>query len=303
MSINKLQQARDLELPTRQAMLERDASVQAFWDHNNNILSEAWSQWETSEQEKLPLLSNALLDDRLRDAVMQAWEDPSKESVVKDLWKEVAPNVYECQFFNPEKLTAFRDYLEQVWDAQIPLRPPYGIVLNRRGAMLDPRSQGYLAAPSFQRFYQELLTTYMRPIARLLFPEIVGYDTQSFGFSIQYKPGTDTSIRPHTDASAVTLNININPQHEKFEGSALNFYDSRMNLTSELSFKPGTAMIHRGNVPHAAQPITGGERSNIVLWLYGDYGRIPQRNTMAPPTDARERWSVPSSAPDGFAPF
>jgi len=74
MSMNILQQARDLELPTRQAMLERSPSVQAFWDHNSSILSEAWSQWETSEQEKLHSLSESLLDERLRDAVIQAWE-------------------------------------------------------------------------------------------------------------------------------------------------------------------------------------------------------------------------------------
>jgi len=53
--------------------------------------------------------------------------------------------------------------------------------------MLDGRSEGYLAAPNFQTFYKDkdLMDTYMRPISRLLFPDITRYDTQTFGFSIQ----------------------------------------------------------------------------------------------------------------------
>ena len=106
---------------------------------------------------------------------------------MQDLLQEVAPDVFQFQFFDPQRLADLRSYLESAWNAQIPLRPPYGIVLNRRGAMLDRRSEGYLAAPSFQAFYRELLDTYMRPIARLVFPEVMGYDTQTFGFSIHYR--------------------------------------------------------------------------------------------------------------------
>ena len=66
-------------------------------------------------------------------------------------------SVNKAQFFYPDKLNVLRDYLDRVIEADIPLRPPYGIVLNRGGAMLDPRSEGYLAAPTFQTFYQELM--------------------------------------------------------------------------------------------------------------------------------------------------
>ncbi|MBU3002292.1 2OG-Fe(II) oxygenase [Paraglaciecola arctica] len=303
MSINQLQQARELALPSREAMLHRAPSVQQFWNDNQQLLSNAWQEWEENENILIPSLDIALLDERLRNAVTQAWQDPSKESAVQDLWQEVAPNVFECQFFNPERLAELRAYLENVWDAQIPLRPPYGIVLNRRGAMLDRRSEGFLAAPSFQAFYQELIDTYMRPIARMLFPEITGYDTQSFGFSIHYQPSTDTSIRPHTDASAVTLNINLNSPEESYAGSALNFYDPQHGLTSELTFKPGTAVIHRGNVPHAAQSITSGTRSNFVLWLFGNNGVMPPREANQVSFDATQRWTVPSTKQDDFAPF
>ncbi|MFI3275203.1 2OG-Fe(II) oxygenase [Vibrio sp.] len=300
---NQLERARAIDLPTREAMLQRAPSVQQFWDNNKSLFSEAWKEWEVSAEGSQLNFYDSLLDARLRDAVRQAWQDPTKEIAVQDLLEEVSPGVFKFQFFDPERLAGLRDYLEEVSKAQIPLRPPYGIVLNRGGAMLDSRSEGYLAAPSFQAFYRDLLDSYMRPIARLLFPEIMGYDTQTFGFSIQYQANKDTSLRLHTDASSVTLNINLNLPDEAFSGSALNFYDPSTGKMNEAIFTPGMAMIHRGNVAHAALPITSGERSNFVLWLYGDRGQIPQHNSSLEPVDAHQRWTVPTVVPDSFAPF
>lgn len=304
-STSPLQRARALALPSREAMLHRSPAVQQFWDNNRQLLEDAWVEWEEVEKNKSKPFTpdDSLLDAKLRDAVIQAWEDPTKELAVRDLWEEVSAGVYQCQFFDPEKLSGLRDYLDNIADAQIPLRPPYGIALNRRGAMLDQRSEGFLAAPNFQAFYRELMDKYMRPISRLLFPEVMGYDSQTFGFSIQYQPDMDTSLQPHTDASAATLNINLNKPGEAFTGSEVDFYDANLGKTNRLTFKPGMAMLHRGNVPHAAQPITSGERSNIVLWLYGDGGQIPLRKAPAHTVDAHERWTVPEAAYDKVAPF
>ena len=304
MKTNQLQLARALDLPTRQAMLNREHSVQQFWSNNNELITNAWSEWELSELNQSAFtLDDSLLDKNLREAITKAWQDPTKEHLVKSLLKEVAPDVYEFQFFDPERLSDLRGYLEQVWISGIPMRPPYGIVLNRRGVMLDKRSSGYLAAPNFQAFYNEVLNNYMRPISRLLFPEIMGYDTQTFGFSIYYDPNTDASIRPHTDASAVTLNINLNLPEEKFTGSELDFYDQQTGKVTQLSFKPGCAMIHRGNVAHAAKPILTGDRTNFVMWLLGDRGRLPTHGAQRNHIDAKERWTTPQSIPDGYVPF
>ena len=304
MFANQLQLARALELPTRQAMLYREPAVQNFWINNTDLIANAWSEWEaTSIDSSTFTLDDTLLDKNLREAVKQAWEDPSKELAVKALLHEVAPDVFQFQFFDPERLAVLRGYLEQVWNSQIPMRPPYGIVLNRRGAMLDSRSEGYLAAPSFQAFYNEILNTYMRPISRMLFPEVMGFDTQTFGFSIYYEPNTDSSIRPHTDASAVTLNININLPGEEFTGSQVDFYHPYTGNIKSLTFKPGTAMLHRGNIAHAAKPITSGERTNFVVWLYGERGRLPAQGAPRIPVDAKQRWTNPNKPNDGYAPF
>jgi predicted 2-oxoglutarate/Fe(II)-dependent dioxygenase YbiX len=131
----------------------------------------------------------------------------------------------------------------------------------------------------------------------------MGYDTQTFGFSIYYDPSTDASIRPHTDASAVTLNINLNLPGEEFTGSELDFYDLVTGKVTQLSFKPGIAMIHRGSVAHAAKPITSGDRTNFVLWLFGDRGRLPAQGAQRPVIDATKRWTTPVTTPDGYAPF
>lgn len=303
MTGNALSAARSIERPTREAMLQRAPTVNQFWLTNRDLFEDAWKEWETNEGDITSQLDNSLYDTKLRNAVELAWKDPSKESEVRSLWKEVFPGVYEAQFFNPERLAILRDYLNRVAAADIPIRPPYGISLNRGGAMLDKRSQGYLAAPGFQAFYQALMDSYMRPIARMLFPDITGYDTQTFGFSIQWQPDTDTSLRAHTDASSVTLNVNLNLPGEDFSGSGVRFFDHETREVSELTFAPGTALLHHGSVPHESMPITEGERSNLVLWLYGESGQVARPGIKHKNIDAKQRWTVPSAQHDGFAPF
>ncbi len=301
--LSPLQRARALDLPSRQEVLHRSPAVQQFWDSNKQLLADGWREWEESREDQLFKPDDSLLDAKLRNAVIQAWQDPTQELAVKDLWQEVSTDVFMCQFFDPERLADLRAYLEAIADAQIPTRPPYGIALNRYGAMLDPRSEGYLAAPGFQTFYRELMDKYMRPIARLLFPEVMEYDTQTFGFSIQYEPGTDTSLRLHTDASAATLNVNLNLPGEAFTGSEVDFHDPAAGRVNRLVFQPGTAMLHRGHVAHMAHPIKSGKRTNFVLWLYGDYGRIPTPGSRPTTIAAHERWQVPTLVSDGYAPF
>ncbi len=302
-SSGQLAIARALELPSQDAMLNRDPSVLRFWSDAKDVLSAAWQEWE-ERQNGLPVLDDSLLDSKLRTVIEAAWQDPTKEVSVETLWNEVSPGVFKAQFFDPERLNHLRSYFDEIQQAQIPLRPPYGIALNRFGVMLDERSDGFLAAPSFQYFYTQLLDKYMRPLARLLFPEIMGYDTQTFGFSIKYQPGLDTSLQLHSDASATTLNINLNLPDETFTGSEVDFYDPTTGKANRLTFEPGTAMIHKGTVAHAAQPITGGKRTNMVLWLYGDRMQLPPRfGSTDRAYSAHEHWTVPSTAKDEFAPF
>ncbi|RTE52014.1 2OG-Fe(II) oxygenase [Arenibacter aquaticus] len=316
-NINALELARALELPSREASLNREASVSEFWKDNRKLLEEAWAEWEVENKDNLLLPDESLLDPKLRKAINDAWENPEKENAVADLWEEIIPGVYETQFFDLERLADFRKYLEDVVNSGIPRRAPYGIQLNRYGIMLDPRSEGHLAAPSFQAFYNDIMDRFMRPIARLLLGTY-GYDNQTFGFSIQYNPDKDKDLHAHTDASSATLNINTNLPDEAFTGSIVDFYDKDSGKTVQTTFEPGKAIIHRGNVPHATHPITSGQRSNLVVWLYGDrmqiargstssYGNISSSNTIKDVAlenvTARQRWSLPEGPKDTVAPF
>lgn len=298
-----LQQARALALPSRNEMLKRAPTVQRFWDSNRVLLENAWQEWDELNKQLADWVTESLISEPLRNAVALAWENPAREQAVANLWEEVLPGVYQAQLFDVEKLHLLRAYLDGVADAGIPLRPPYGIALNRNGGMLDARSEGYLAAPAFQEFYNLIMDKYMRPISRMLFPEIMGFDTQTFGFSIQYQEGMDTSLRPHTDASAATMNVNLNLPGETFKGSEVDFFNQETGKVTRTVFAPGVAMLHRGSVPHAAQPITGGSRTNMVLWLYGDSMQIPRGVSLTSKADAKSRWTVPSNPKDSFAPF
>ncbi len=300
MTQTSLERARAVERPSRDAMLQRAPAVQRFWHENEALFQDAWTAWDAEHGAPLDA---TLYDPHLRAAIADAWKDPTTEGAVKALWQEVFPGVYKTQFFDPDRLKVLRDYMDRVADAGIPLRPPYGISLNRGGAMLDPRSEGHLAAPTFQAFYRDLMDRYMRPVSRLLFPDVTDYDTQTFGFSIQWQADKDTSLRPHSDASSVTLNINLNLPGEGFSGSGVSFIDPVSRRVDKLYFEPGTALIHHGSVPHASEPITEGQRSNFVLWLYGENGQIPHPGSAPVQIEARDRWSVPTDPSDGFAPF
>ena len=313
---NALRKARALIQPSREASLKREASVSHFWNSNRELLEDAWKEWEIENKGDLLIPDETLLDSRLRKAINEAWENPEKENAVTDLWEEIIPGVYSAQFFDMERLAEFRKYLEDTVNSEIPKRAPYGIQLNRYGVMLDPRSEGHLAAPNFQAFYNEIMNRYMRPIARLLLGTY-GYDNQTFGFSIQYNPDKDKDLHAHTDASAATLNININLHDEKFTGSQVDFHDKSSGKVVQTIFEPGKAIIHTGNVPHATHPIITGQRSNLVVWLYGDRMQIPRGSTNSygdasstlsnviakENVTANERWSLPNKPKDTFAPF
>ncbi|MDO6596692.1 2OG-Fe(II) oxygenase [Oceanihabitans sp. 2_MG-2023] len=313
---NALEQARALTQPTREASLKREPSVSHFWNSNRKLLEEAWATWEMENKDNLLIPDESLLDPKLRKVINDAWENPEKENAVADLWEEIIPGVYVAQFFDVERLAEFHKYLEAVVNSEIPKRAPYGIQLNRYGMMLDERSEGHLAAPSFQAFYNDMMDRFMRPIARLLLGTY-GYDNQTFGFSIQYNPDKDKDLHAHTDASAATLNININLPDEVFTGSEVDFYDKASGKTVQTIFEPGKAILHRGNVPHATHPITSGQRSNLVVWLYGDQMQIPRGSTSSygnissntikdvalESVTARQRWSLPDGPKDTAAPF
>lgn len=310
-----LDQARKLVLPSTDKVLARDGSVYQFWDRNDELLEQAWKEWnDTPEAKSLPKIDASILNPKLREAVEKAWAEPTieNEQAIRDLWTEVAPGVFTVEFFDTAQIHKLQQWFTAVHTAGIPTRPPYGIVLNRKGVMIDRRSVGYYAAPDFQTFYQLLVDEYVRPLGRIFFPEHIREtdDDASFAFSIQYQgeQGGDKSIRHHTDASTVTFNINLDAD-KTWTGSSLVFFtpDGRQKL---VEWAPGHAVMHLGKSMHAALPIETGTRSNWVIWtmpsgsqqvygasspLLGGEGLYPEEYQLS----VEERWTKPVEQKDG----
>ena len=67
-----------------------------------------------------------------------------------------------------------------------------------------------------------------------------------------------------------------------------------------MQFRPGVAVLHKGGHRHAALPLESGQRTNLVLWLFGEDGYV--RAAQYPPSQQHGpalRWgSQPQSTPD-----
>lgn len=294
-----LKRARELEAPA--ALTESGGETEGveFWNEHANLLRKAWLEWEREQEGSLPNLNDdTIYEPELRSAVKAAWKDPSKEGEVRSLWEEIVPNVYTCQLLQPDRIADIRAYIDAASNAGIPTRRPNG--MNRYGLILDPSTEGAVMIEGLDKFYQNLVNEYIRPLGRLFFPEYMqpADDAESYAFTIRYKEGEDVQLREHSDASLITMNINLNiPSRQNetnYEGSILYFVDEETGEHHEVKFQAGMAVLHRGMIRHAAQPIVQGERTNLVVWLFGQHGYVrfvpyEEHERMTP----RQRWSKP----------
>ena len=292
-----LKRARALKAPTALSTDSGESEAVQFWNDNAKLLHAAWLEWEKT-QDDLPILDNSIYDPVLRDAVQAAWKDPNKEDGVRTLWEEIAPNVYTCQLLQPDRIADLRAYIDRASGAGIPTRRPNG--MNRFGLILDPNTEGSVFLSGLDEFYQVLVDEYVRPLGRLFFPEYMQSpdDVDSYAFTIRYKEGEDVSLREHSDASLITMNINLNlpsrTNETNYEGSTLYFVDDGTGEHHRVRFQPGMAVLHRGLTRHAAEPIAHGERTNMVVWLFGQHGYVrfvpyEENERMS----RHERWSKP----------
>jgi len=86
-------------------LLHRDPEAQYFCTCYDCLLEEAWHEWaEEGDGASLPAPDTSLYHLQLREAIDTAWENSRKETAIRNLWKEVAPGVYQCPFFDPTRL-------------------------------------------------------------------------------------------------------------------------------------------------------------------------------------------------------
>jgi hypothetical protein len=315
-----LEQARELQAPSAQTTQRGETEGAEFWETHATLLRQAWKEWEDSlltqqqqhdqdeQDEHRPALNESILDPTIRTAVQKAWEDPAKnEDAVKKLWTPVAPGVqvYSCQLLDPNRIQDIRRHLDAAESSGIPTRRPNG--MNRFGVILDASNStdGAVAMQGLYDFIQDVLVDdYVRPLGRMLFPEYFGMqnhdDADSYIFTIRYKQGQDVQLREHSDASIITLNVNLNLPHdnepeESYSGSSIYFVDEKDGTTQHnVTFSSGMALLHRGMTRHASLPIQEGERTNMVIWLFGEDGYVrtaPYKRHEQ--MSQKERWEKP----------
>ena len=91
------------------------------------------------------------------------------------------------------------------------------------------------------------------------------------------------------------LNINLNTAEESegYGGSEVYFVDEHDSAKRRtVRFSPGMAILHKGALRHGATDITGGERLNLIVWLFGEGGEVrvapyPEGEQMT----AAQRWA------------
>ena len=297
-----LQRARELKAPAALSTDAGETEGLEFWNANGELFRKAWREWESTEV-NLPELDDSVYDTKLREAVKAAWKDPRKEEAIRPLWKEIVPNVFMCQLLQPDRIADVRAYIDASATAGIPTRRPNG--MNRFGIILDPKTEGSVLISGLDKFYQSLVDDYVRPLGRLFFPEYMQSpdDSESYAFTIRYKEGEDVALREHSDASLITMNVNLNiptrTNETQYEGSTLYFVDDVTGEHHNVIFQPGMAVLHRGLLRHAAQPIVQGERTNMVVWLFGEHGYVrfvPYEKHER--LSQRQRWSKSKRIPN-----
>ncbi|CAJ1345832.1 unnamed protein product [Effrenium voratum] len=250
-----------------------------FWEEHEDLLKKAWQERSPSHPELHdfgPAFEDRYIHPKLRDAAQQAREAKGEEAAWS-LFEEIIPGVFasDC-LFTAEFRQDFLGELESIEAAGIPTRRPNG--MNRYGVILDQ--------VGFERMLEGLVAAYVRPLGAMLFPELVGANDadEHYAFTVKYESGGDTELAKHGDASVVTLNLCLGPS--VWEGGTLRFFESggsgmyalpKGNASAgagDIVFRPGMALIHRGQHQHQALELLSGQRVNIVMWLFARDGVV-----------------------------
>lgn len=89
-----------------------------------------------------------------------------------------------------------------------------------------------------------------------------------FTVKYDYEADGDRDLALHFDNAEVTFNVNIGG---KWDGGQVKFFgdfDKRTdpNLEASVTLQRGHAVIHAGIELHQAEPITAGQRHNLIIW-------------------------------------
>jgi hypothetical protein len=324
-SSSALERARALQAPIVSSTMGGESDNLNFWEQHEDLFQNAWREWAATTQgipkndsTNLPdLAETQMTNASLYQQIQDLWQYPSvekEESLQQDFWEEPIKGVFVCQeFLSTQGIRRIRAHLEAASNSGIPTRRPNG--MNRYGLVLDEETQGGVSYPELDAFREWLVDTYVRPLGRMFFPDYIGNqedDESSYAFTIHYEPTEkkgDVQLNEHSDASVVTININLNlpgEEDEGYEGSSLIFvndddeHNNDTGILKELRMEPGMAVLHRGLHRHQASPIERGQRHQLIVWLMGRGGYVRVAPYKASEQmSVSQRWTKPPSSSRG----
>ncbi|CAI0374937.1 unnamed protein product [Linum tenue] len=265
-------------LPPAMLNLSRDAKIQFMRDILVRYFPEAERtrvQKQREYRERImsnyqPLYKELQTLDETKFFVpsfLQAVNAGTEESLRKIII-EPTPGVYSFEMLQPnfcEMLISEVENIERwVHDTKFKIMRPN--TMNKYGAVLDDFG--------LEPMLNKLMDVYLRPMAKVFFPEISRLALDSHhGFIVEYGADKDVELGFHVDDSEVTLNVCLG---KDFFGGELYFRgvrcDKHVNTVphpeeiGDYTHIPGRAVLHRGRHRHGARATTSGQRLNLILW-------------------------------------
>ena len=294
---HSLQTARGLTPPpVPTATTNAEYENEDYFAQHGPLLRAAWKEFGMADP-TLNTLPPRFIEPPLLKCINIARENPSVETerALRTLFTEIVPGVQSGRILTPEAIAKIRIELDRIGVSGIPTRRPNG--MNRFGIIPDANVEGGVTN-GLHHLIRELVKEYLVPLMSTLFPADIGAGDVDdyFAFTIQYNVSNgDRSLNEHRDASVATLNLNLNSVHEfeTLNGSSLYFVDQEHNTRRTVALAPGGALLHRGSLRHAANPLVGsGQRQNLIVWLFGKDGYV--RDAVYGVKDqltAMERWA------------
>eukprot|EP00448_Togula_jolla_P017369 CAMPEP_0170593868 /NCGR_PEP_ID=MMETSP0224-20130122/13692_1 /TAXON_ID=285029 /ORGANISM="Togula jolla, Strain CCCM 725" /LENGTH=364 /DNA_ID=CAMNT_0010917879 /DNA_START=41 /DNA_END=1135 /DNA_ORIENTATION=- len=147
--------------------------------------------------------------------------------------------------------------------------------MNRHGAIM--RELGFS-----EGLLDPFVAEYVDPIAAKLLPlQAEGLDSYR-AFTVCYDAADgDHDLAMHYDNAEVTLNVNIGGN---WAGGEVTFFGPQATRAGgeqdpiSLSLACGEGVLHSARELHQAEPVTAGERQNLILWCRSS----PVRNEQCP---------------------
>eukprot|EP00055_Hartaetosiga_balthica_P010351 m.43925 g.43925 ORF g.43925 m.43925 type:complete len:547 (-) comp7137_c0_seq1:106-1746(-) len=118
----------------------------------------------------------------------------------------------------------------------------------------------------FSPSWKYIIRTYLRPITSYYYTGYTLQGDQSLDFVVRYRPDKQDYLRPHHDASTVTLNVALNQGGVDYEGGGTRFVRQNCTLTNT---KPGWGTLSPGRLTHLHEGLktTKGTRYILVSFI------------------------------------